>query len=64
MKKLLYLLPLLAILSACNDEPLDEEMTRGWNPISCTQKSSEEFKFSHESSLMVNRNDMPLISPR
>jgi hypothetical protein len=39
MKKLLYLLSLLVLLAGCNDEPLDEELQRGWNPLSCTDKS-------------------------
>ncbi len=42
MNKLLYLLPVLFLLISCEDGPLDQEMTRGWNPITCTQKSSED----------------------
>jgi hypothetical protein len=40
MKKLGLLLLTLVLVSGCEDDAMDENLERGWNPITCTQKSS------------------------
>lgn len=39
MKNIGYFLIMLSLVTACKDEPLDEDIQRGWNPLSCTDKS-------------------------
>ena len=38
MKKIGIWLLLLGLVGGCKDEPMQEELNRGWNPLSCTDK--------------------------